>query len=231
MYRWFYYTLLSTFCISANAFAHMSNLPFGSPPQKSDSSKKSSISSSKPRRVQYKTIVAVKKKKNSKNSSSDAGRNKRGKRGKPGKRGKRGPKGDPGVGIQGFVSAVHPQTASNIGQGELIKSMLTLAHSQIYYDSSTGLFTSEAGPGFYEVHFGGHWSQNASLVLVVDGNEVNPCPSVQNLPTWSRETLIIHATTPRPTFALGNARGAPSPMTLVLSGANNAAFITIKKIG
>ncbi len=229
MYRWIYYILLSSFCISTIAFAHMSNLPLGTPPQQSASSKLSSQSSSKPRRVKYKTIVAVKKK--NKKNASEKSQVKRGKRGKPGKKGKRGPKGDPGQGIQGFVSAVHPHTASNIRQGETIKSMLSLAHNQIYYDTMTGLFTSEVGPGFYEIHFGGSWSPQSSLVLIVDGNEVNPCPNAPNLPTWSRETLIVHATSPKPTFALGNAKNAPSPMSLVISGSNSAAFITIKKIG
>jgi len=209
----------------------MSNLPQGRPTHKSSSRSRtdSKSKSSVKHRVQYKTIVAVRKKKKKNSTPKPAG--KRGKTGKAGKRGKRGPKGESGQGIVAFVSAVQPHALNNIRQGETVKSMLALAHSQIYYDDQSGIFTSHAGPGFYEIHFGGSWSQQASLALVVDGTEVNPHSGARDLATWSRETLIIHTTQPRPTFALANAKNAPAVMNLVISGSNSAAFITIKKIG
>ncbi len=164
-------------------------------------------------------------------------RGRRGKMGPPGPRGEKGEKGDPGQGngAQGFISALtvgFGGGANNtIVMGENIRGFQIVNNNNIAYNPVSGIFTSNAGPGYYEIHYGASWNAaQAALVLRVDGVEVNPYfdPSSQNY--WARESIIVSSTSQTPTFSLGNAKQANAPMALASKGAYASAFITIKKL-
>ncbi len=160
---------------------------------------------------------------------------KRGKKGKKGSKGKKGEKGDPGTSvIAGFMSAinvgVNASSGSSINPGEAIKSFHVINNNSISYNPSTGIFESTAGPGYYEIHYGASWDGPCAVVLLVDGNEVNPFIDLNTPATWARESIIISSTAMTPTFALSNAKASAAPMVLANKGAYSSAFISIKKI-
>lgn len=158
----------------------------------------------------------------------------RGKKGKKGSKGEKGDKGDPGTnGITGFISAVSvgANSANTIAVGNTIKSFTVTNNSSITYDPSTGIFTSTAGPGHYEIHYGAAWNGQCAVCLRVDGNEVHPFVDLNTPASWARESTIIFSKESTPTFALGNAKSSATPMTLTNQGSYSSAFITIKKIG
>lgn len=103
----------------------------------------------------------------------------------------------------------------------------------ITFDSTTGIFTSNAGPGYYEIIFGGSWNDNAStLSLYVDGALYGPAGNLSsttadNLTDFVTESIIVHTNATTPTFAVG---AVSDPIALYSSVGGVTAFITIKKI-
>ena len=178
-------------------------------------------------------------------------RGKRGDRGHEGKKGKHGHRGNTGLaggptgptgpqgvfGVTQYSSAATEFTFANngvagsIAPGNNILSFTLLSSSGITYSSVTGLFTSTAGPGFYEVIYGAKWTPaTATLVLRVDGVEVNPASRLTTSADFATESIIIQSLAVTPTFALGNAAGPFTNMLLAGTGSNTSAFISIKKI-
>lgn len=158
----------------------------------------------------------------------------RGKKGKKGSKGEKGDKGDPGTnGIAGFISAISAgaNSANTIGVGSTIKSFTVTTNNSITYDPATGVFTSTAGPGHYEIHYGAAWNGQCAVSLRVDGNEVNPFIDLTKQAAWARESIIVYSKESTPTFALSNAKSSATPMTLTNQGSYSSAFITVKKIG
>lgn len=158
----------------------------------------------------------------------------RGKKGKKGSKGAKGDKGDPGTnGITGFISAISvgANSAAPIAVGSTVKSFTVTNNSSITYDPATGIFTSTAGPGHYEIHYGASWNGQSAIALRVDGNEVNPYIDLNTPASWARESIIIYTKEQTPTFALANAKLSATPMMLTHPGTYSSAFITIKKIG
>jgi hypothetical protein len=98
------------------------------------------------------------------------------------------------------------------------------------------VFTSAAGPGFYEVTYGANWiaGDDAQLVLKVDGAELTALGRVGGSPQapacWAVETIIVHSSASQPTFEVANAIGAAAAMTLSGNGSQATAFVRIKKI-
>ena len=163
---------------------------------------------------------------------------KRGKKGKKGSKGSKGDKGDPGAACTcnnttAFMSAVCVGTTSaafTVGVGETVKTFQVINNSDISYNPTTGLFTSTAGPGYYEIHFGASWNGQCAVVLKVDGSDINPFIDLSTPATWARESIIIHTNELSPTFALSNAKSSATSMVLAGKGSYSSAFITIKKI-
>ncbi len=167
-------------------------------------------------------------------------RGRRGKKGEPGEKGEKGEKGDPCVcnGASGFISALSVGFSGGatitIAKGENIRGFNVVNNSGISYNPVTGIFVSDAGPGFYEIHYGASWNSatggQTALVLRVDGQEVNPYIDPKSQTDWARESIIVSSTSQNPTFALGNALGSSSPMILTSKGSYSSAFITIRKL-
>ncbi|MCE5294351.1 MAG: complement C1q domain-containing protein [Chlamydiales bacterium] len=177
-------------------------------------------------------IKKQKPKKHKSTSTKNYGtkRGRPGKDGKKGRRGKKGAKGEPGQNsITGFISAIvtesHAPTA-----GDTIKAFIVEHNQSMSYNQETGIFTSNAGPGFYEVHYGANWNNKAIVALKVDGNEVHAHFDANTPTTWARESLIIHSNAQNPTFALANAQNSTEALHLTQKGSHTAAYITIKKI-
>ncbi|MBS0635376.1 MAG: hypothetical protein JSR37_07940 [Verrucomicrobia bacterium] len=159
-------------------------------------------------------------KKSHSTQSKNMKRGRRGPQGKKGKRGKRGKKGCPGQPGISALSSATTTTSATLAAGELIKNFTVTAANSITYTSSTGIFSSESGPGLYEINYGANWIGSGVITLLVDGVAQ---PSTASS-TWARESLIVTSTAQSPTFALGNSATATDPVTYT------NAFITIKKI-
>ena len=189
-----------------------------------------------PEPVRSTLIIKKQKPKKNKTNSTKNYFNKRGrpgKDGKPGRRGKKGSKGqkgDPGQNsITGFISAIVTESHAPT-PGDTIKAFIVEHNQSISYDQNTGIFTSNAGPGFYEVHYGANWNNTAHVTLKVDGNEVHPYFDANSPTNWARESIIIHSNCQNPTFALANAQNSREALHVSQKGSYAAAYITIKKI-
>lgn len=132
-------------------------------------------------------------------------------------------------GLSAFISAATIGTET-IDPDAYIKSFVTKSAVSIVYNKATGIFTSYAGPGHYEVIFGAHWTRFSRLALSVDGVQVNPFGNMNSQGDWATEAIIVHSTALSPTFAIGAALDP-----LKLDGGTDeqgciTAFVTIKKL-
>lgn len=123
-----------------------------------------------------------------------------------------------------------------ISPDDFVKSYVVQSNIDIVFDSTTGTFTSNAGPGYYEIAFGGSWNDNAStLSLYVDGAVYGPAGNLSSTtlsppgaPTdFVSESIIVHTNAATPTFAIG---AVLDPIALVAPVGGVTAFVTIKKI-
>lgn len=132
-------------------------------------------------------------------------------------------------GISAFMSAATIGTET-IDPDAYIKSFVVQSAVSIVYNKATGVFTSYAGPGYYEVIFGAHWTRFSRLALSVDGSQVNPFGNMNSQEDWATEAIIVHSNAFTPTFAIGAAMDP-----LKLDGNTDVtgcitAFVTIKKL-
>lgn len=195
----------------------------------------------------------------SSSSMSEGPRGHRGRRGHRGHRGRKGsagtaiagrtgPPGIPGIqGIPGvggsitsFISAFEVAGGTVVPLGtDILWSTNSPAGNQhivsqtanFSLNTATGVFTSTAGAGNYEVFYGALWSGAAPFQLFVNGVAVPG--SILNPPDddFASMSIIVNVANANPTFEIRNISGTTAAN--LNPGATNlttGAFITIKKI-
>jgi hypothetical protein len=91
-----------------------------------------------------------------------------------------------------------------------------------------GVFTTTDGPGNYEVTFGGKWTGDTAIGLMVNDVLLTGSLLEPEGADYSTISVIVPSTTPTTTFEIRHQDA--TTMTLFGDADHTAAFITIKKI-
>jgi len=156
-------------------------------------------------------------------------RGKRGKEGSEGEKGYTGPSNSPISSLTAFVSAYEQSGTTILGNQNIVFSQ-NVSSKEFTHDAS-GVFTTQSGPGDYEIIFGAQWESTPSPIalyindVLIQGTVILP---ERNL-DYSTISIIIPTTTATTKFEIKNTSSDPIILSSQADASANA-FITIKKI-